>query len=210
MRIHDISVPISESMAVWQGQPSVSITYVRHLERGDHATVSRLCMTVHTGTHVDAPSHHYLAAPGADELDLDTLVGPAYVADAHAADALTAEELERLDIPDGVDRVLIRTRNSDLWSSSPGRFTRDYVGLTQGGAGWLVDRGIRLVGTDYMSVVAWDHLVPAHRLLLRAGLILLEGLDLKHVRPGTYQLLCLPLKIAGADGAPVRAVLIEQ
>ena len=130
MPIHDTSVPISESMAVWEGQPSVAITHVRHLERGDHATVSRLWMNLHTGTHVDAQSHHYLGASGADSLDLETLVGPAYVADAHDAATLTAEVLTCLGIPAGSERVLIRTRNPALWSSSPGHFARDHVGLT--------------------------------------------------------------------------------
>lgn len=210
MRIYDISLPISETMVVWEGQPPVAITYVRHLANGDHATVSNLSMTVHTGTHVDAPSHHVVDGRGADELELETLVGPARVVYAPDAAALTCEVLESLGIPTATERLLIRTRNSALWSRSHGTFTKDYVGLTADGACWLVDRGARLVGTDYLSVVAWEHLVQAHRILLRAGVILLEGLDLSEVDPGTYELACLPLKVVGGDGAPARAILIER
>ncbi len=209
MLIHDISIPISESMAVWRGQPAVAITYVRRLADGDHATVSHLAMTVHTGTHVDAPSHHYVDGPGVDGLDLTTLVGPADVIHAMSAPALTGDVLSGLGIPNGAERVLFRTRNSALWSRSPGEFTTNYVGLTDDGARWLVDRGVELVGVDYLSVAAWDHLVPAHRILLGAGVILLEGIDLSGAAPGAYQLVCLPLKMAGGDGAPARAILIE-
>jgi arylformamidase len=210
MRIHDISLPISDPMVVWEGQPPVAITYVRHLLDGDRATVSNLSMTVHTGTHVDAPCHHLVGGAGADELALEVLVGSAFVVTAPDAAALTPEVLESLAIPRSAERLLIHTRNSALWSRPDREFTRDYVGLTADGARWLADRGVRLVGTDYLSVAAWDHLVPAHRILLRAGVILLEGLDLGAIRPGTYELVCLPLKIAGGDGAPARAILVER
>jgi arylformamidase len=197
-------------MAVWEGQPPVSISYIRHLSRGDRSTVSRLAMTVHTGTHVDAPRHHVAGGPGADELDLETLVGTAFVADAGDAATLSAGVVATLGIPLGSERVLFRTSNSRVWSDGVGVFTKDYVGLTEDGAYWLVDQGVRLVGTDYLSVAAWEHLVAAHRALLTAGVILLEGLDLTGVAGGLYHLVCLPMKISGGDGAPARAILVDS
>ena len=210
MRIHDISLPVSESMTVWEGQPQVALTHVRHLARRDNATVGHISMTVHTGTHVDAPSHHFIDAPGADQLELATLIGPAVVVHALDAQSISANVLARLDIPPRSRRVLIRTRNSDMWRRPRAGFTRDYVGITQDGAHWLVDSGVGLVGTDYLSVVSWRDLVPAHRVLLGAGVVLLEGLDLGMVAPGAYQLVCLPLRIVDGDGSPARAVLIDE
>jgi arylformamidase len=210
MIIHDISLPISETLATWEGQPPIALSYLRHRGRGDHATVGAVSMTLHSGTHVDAPSHHFVAGAGADGLQLETLIGPAFVACALEADCLSAEVLSRLPIPPGSKRVLVRTRNSGLWQHPESCFTRRYVGLTEDGARWIVDQGIGLIGTDYLSVVAWDHLVPGHRVLLSAGVILLEGLDLNRIEPGEYRLVCLPLRVVGGDGAPARAVLIEE
>jgi arylformamidase len=186
------------------------MAHVRHLRRGDHATVGAISLSVHAGTHVDAPSHHFVNGYGVDELPLEILVGPAVVVDASGACQLSATVLSRLGIPAGTERVLVRTRNSDLWRKQPAEFTRDYVGLTEDGAHWVVEQGIRLFGTDYLSVVAWDHLLVGHRILLGATTVLLEGVDLGSVAPGEYRLVCLPLRIAGGDGAPARAVLIEE
>jgi arylformamidase len=210
MTIYDISVPISESLPVWPGDPEIHITQPMHLARGDMATVSRLEMGAHTGTHVDAPAHFIPGGLSVDALDLSVLVGPALVIHAPEAHALTAQVLERLNIPPGTSRVLFRTRNSDRWARGEYPFFEDYVAFTMDGAAWLVERGIRLVGIDYLSVAPFDDPVPTHQTLLRAGIIVVEGLDLSSVAAGAYQLVCLPLKIAGAEGAPARAILIEM
>lgn len=208
-RIYDISLPVSESMVVWPGDPPVEITQPMHLARGDEATVSRLNLGAHTGTHLDAPAHFILDGASVDTLDLNLLVGPAQVVEARQADALSAEVLQGLSIPAGVERLLFRTRNSQLWARGVREFDQAFVGLAEDGARWLVSRGVRLVGTDYLSVATWDEIVPTHRVLLEAGVVLLESLDLSRVVAGAYQLVCLPLKLAGVEGAPARAILIE-
>jgi arylformamidase len=209
MTIYDVSVSISESLPVWPGDPPVHISHSSHLDRGDEATVSRLDFGAHTGTHVDAPAHFVAGGMGVDRLDLNLLVGPAWVVHALEADTLSADLLESLDIPPGTERVLFRTRNSALWARPSGAFDEDFVAITEDGARWLVARGLRLVGVDYLSVAPFCDPVPTHQILLRAGVIVVEGLDLGQVAPGRYQFVCLPLKLAGADGAPARAILLD-
>ena len=210
MPIHDISLVISESLIVWPGDPEVKITQTSHLDKGDAATVTRLDMGAHAGTHVDAPAHFIAGGSGVDTLHLDVLVGPALVVQSLEADALSADVLERLAIPPGAERVLFRTRNSDRWARGEREFDENFVAITEDGARWLVERGIRLVGVDYLSVAPFDEPVPTHQIILRAGVIAVEGLNLSGIVPGVYQLVCLPLKIAGSDGAPARAILIDQ
>ena len=209
MPIHDVSLPISESLAVWPGDPELQISHPFHLDRGDELTVSRLDMSSHAGTHVDAPAHFVPGGAGVDSLDLDLLVGPALVVHALEFDTLSAAVLEDLSIPVGTERLLLRTRSSDRWARGETDFWTDYVGVTGDGARWLVAQGVRLVGIDSLSVAPFDELEPPHQTLLGAGLIVVEGLDLSDVAPGVYQLVCLPLKITGGDGAPARAILID-
>jgi arylformamidase len=207
--IYDVSLPISESTVVWQGDPGVHISQTSHIDRGDVATVSRLDMGAHTGTHVDAPAHFVQDGAGVHTLDLGALVGLALVAEAREADVLTADVLAELAIPLGTERVLLRTRNSDLWAQDKHEFDESFVAVSEDGARWLVERDIRLVGVDYLSVGPFEAPVPTHRLLLEAGVVVVEGLDLSDIKPGMYQFVCLPLKIMGADGAPARAILID-
>ena len=185
------------------------ITHTSHLDRGDRATVSRLDMGAHTGTHVDAPAHFVPGGSGVDSLDLNVLVGPAAVIHAPNTDALSADVLAGLGIPAGTERLLFRTRNSERWACDERELDEDFVAITEDGARWLVARGVRLVGVDSLSVGPYADTVPTHQVLLRAGVIAVEGLNLSGVEPGVYQLVCLPLKIVGADGAPARAILID-
>jgi len=210
MTIHDISLPISGSLIVWPGDPEVKITQTSRLDKGDTATVSRLDLGAHTGTHVDAPCHFVPGGSSVDTLDLNVLMGPALVVHVLEADALSMDVLERLRIPPGTERVLFRTRNSDLWARGEREFDEDFVAITEDGAHWLVENGVRLVGIDYLSVAAFGEPTPTHSVLLRAGVIAVEGLDLSGIAAGVYQFVCLPLKIAGCDGAPARAILIDQ
>lgn len=210
MPIYDISLPISESLVVWPGDPGVSITQTSHLDRGDMATVSRLDLGAHTGTHVDAPAHFFRDGATVDCLDLEVLAGPALVVHAPEADALSVEVLESLDIPAGTERLLFRTRNSDYWMRSAETFYEDFVAFDDEAARWLVARGVRLVGVDYLSIGPFADPVPAHLTLLGAGVIAVEGLNLNNIAPGMYQFACLPLKIMGGDGAPARAILIGR
>jgi arylformamidase len=210
MRVIDISLPISESLAVWPGDPPIRITQPAHLDRGDLATITRLDMGAHTGTHVDAPAHFIADGPGADALDLNVLVGPALIVHVREADALSAKALEELPIPPGTERVLFRTRNSHQWASGGNEFWEDFVGITEDGARWLVEHAVRLVGVDSLSIGPFADPIPAHLVLLRAGVVAVEGLNLSAVAAGVYQLVCLPLKIVGADGAPARVILIDD
>ncbi len=209
MSIYDISLPISESLVVWPGDPAVKITQPSHLDKGDKMTLTRLDMGAHTGTHVDAPAHFIPGGLGVDALDLNVLVGPALVIQALEADTLSADVLEQLPIPPGTERVLFRTRSSDRWARGDREFDEDFVAITEDGARWLVERAVRLVGVDYLSVAPFDELASTHQILLRAGVVAVEGLNLSGIVPGVYQLVCLPLKIAGSDGAPARVILID-
>jgi arylformamidase len=163
---------------------------------------------VHTGTHIDAPRHFVDDGMPADKIPLDVLVGPAVVARVpDEINTITAEVLDDLDISDDTDRLLLRTQNSTLWSSHPASFQRDYVALSPDAAQWVVDQGIRCLGVDYLSVQHYDDGPDTHQILLQSEIVIVEGLDLSGVESGKYELLCLPIKIQGGDGAPCRAAL---
>jgi arylformamidase len=204
--IHDISVPIRADMPIYEGNPGVELERVSAIATGDPANVSRLALGVHTGTHVDAPLHFIEGAPGAEGIPLEALYGPAVVVDATGIDSssIGEGELAALDIPEGAERVLLKTRNSELWARPD--FTRDFVRLDGSGARFVVARGIRTIGIDYLSIGDRE----AHRELLGAGVVPVEGLDLRAIEPGAYTLVCLPLDVVGSDGGPARAVLIEN
>jgi arylformamidase len=204
MELLDITVPIREGMVTYPGDPTVHLERVSAISEGAVANLSRLDFGVHSGTHIDAPVHFTDGAPAAETLPLDVLVGPAAVVDATSVEGpLDRAALETLDLPDAT-RLLFKTTNSLLWGSDD--FADDFVHLTGDGAELLVERDVRLVGLDYLSVGDPD----AHRALLGAGVVAVEGLDLREAEPGAYDLLCLPLKIVGSDGAPARAVLVRR
>lgn len=209
MPIYDISLTITPTLPVWPGDPPVRLTQPSHLERGDICTITRLDISAHTGTHLDAPAHFIPGGATVETLNLDALIGPALVADARGLGHLTAEALESLAIARGVQRLLLRTDNSAIWQRGDTAFQENFVAIEPSGATWLVERGVKLVGIDYLSVAPFDDGVPTHQILLGAGVIAVEGLDLSAIEPGEYQLICLPIKIGGADGAPCRAVLIR-
>jgi arylformamidase len=210
MRIYDITLPISESMAIWPGDPPVRIRQPLRLERGDVATVSQIELGSHTGTHVDAPSHFLPGGSTIDRLGLEILIGKALVIDIRSVDSLGASDLERLHVPDHTERLLLKTKNSDHWTHGDNAFFTDFVALTEDGAHWLAGRGVKLVGIDYLSVASLEDPAPVHLILQGAGVVLVEGLNLSGVPEGTYQLICLPLKLTGCDGAPARAVLLAD
>jgi arylformamidase len=209
MAIYDISLPISSALIVWPGDPPIHITHPTHYNQGDAAMVSRIDMGAHTGTHIDAPRHFIEGGDSVETLDLHRFIGPALVLHVPEADALSATVLETLAIPPHIERVLFRTRNSDFWRQGKTKFSEDFVAVSEDGARWLVERNIQLVGVDYLSVAPFTDIVAPHRILLSAGVIPLEGLDLSAITPGLYQLICLPLKMTGLEGAPARAILMD-
>ena len=185
---------------------------VNKLEEGASSNVSRLSLGVHTGTHVDAPIHFLQGGTGVDQLPLDLLTGKATV---HALDLpqgnITAAALEAASpkINGGAERVLLKTRNSELLRI-PHPFRSDFAGITADGAQWIVDHKIKLIGVDYLSVGPKGGGKPTHEILLRAGVLIVEGLNLREVSAGEYEFFCLALKLKDCDGAPARAILVER
>ena len=211
MRIIDISLPLTESIVTWPGDPPFQIKRRHDLNNGDDATVSELSLGAHTGTHIDAPAHFIAGGPGVESLDLQNLIGPVVVLDVDdEVEEITDSVLANLGIPDNAERLLFRTANSQRRLSEQAAFSEDFVAISEAGARWLAARGIRLIGIDYLSIAPFADGVPPHKILLEAGVILVEGLNLSNVTPGDYELICLPLKIVGAEAAPARAVLIEN
>lgn len=208
MRIYDISLTISPEIPTWPGDPVVVVERAEKIEAGAQSNTSRLEMSAHTGTHVDAPYHFIATGNTVEALDLRVLTGRAYVLHLPEAEVITAEVLDGAGIPPRTRRVLFRTRNSDYWANGEKTFQRDFVAISGDGAGYLVNRGVKLVGVDYLSVAPFTDSVPTHKTFLEAGVVIVEGLDLSKVSQGRYAFYCLPLKINGSDGAPARAILV--
>ncbi len=207
--LYDISVPIANQLPVWPGDPRLRIERTSRMEAGDPFNVSQITMGTHTGTHVDPPFHFMANGATLDEVPLERWIGPAWVADCRGSAQVTGEQLEGAGIPDGCTRLLLLTDNSALWENPSHAFKRAFVSVSASAADWIRARGIQLVGIDYMSVDRFDdEQATTHHLLLPHGILVIENLDLRHVPPNrAYELLCLPLKIVGGDGAPARVVL---
>jgi arylformamidase len=202
----DVSVPIRDGMVCWPGDPKVRVERASDMERGDAATVSRLDLGAHTGTHVDAPVHFVRGGKGIHELAWDDLIGPCRVVHLPEAVAVvTAEVVDGLGVTRG-ERIVLRTRNSGLgWHARP--FMPDYTYLSLDGARRLIERGARTVAIDYLSIAGGGEGPATHHALLSAGVCIIEGLDLAGVGPGRYELYCFPLRVEGGDGAPARVLL---
>ncbi len=193
---------------MYPGDPGFKRVPLAQISKGSPFNLSLLSLGTHTGTHVDPPVHFIPGAAAVDALPLEAMVGPAYVVEIMDADFISAEGLEAADIPEDVERLLLKTKNSALWNQK--EFVKDFVYITESGARWLVERGIKFVGIDYLSVEKYDSQHPlAHTTLLGAGTVVAEGLDLRDVPPGRYFLVFLPIKVKDGDGAPARAILIE-
>lgn len=203
MGLHEVSVPAHPGMVIYRNNPGIEVELASSIAEGAGANISRLTMGVHTGTHIDGPSHFYEGGAGADTLPLDAMVGPALVVELPGIGLgpIDAEALSTLAIPAGTERLILKTPNSLLWEQP--EFTHDFARLDGSGAEHLLSLGIRLVGIDYLSIGDGD----AHRALLGAGVVALEGLDLRAIEPGPYELLCLPVRLIDTDGAPARVLL---
>lgn len=210
MRFYDVSVPLSASTPTYPGDPGIEIKQWLALANGDVANVSLMNFGLHSGTHVDAPSHFIAGGAKVDSLPLEILVGVAEVVEV--ADHIRAidESFVAANCVRGSTRVLFKTGNSAFWNSMQEGFREDYVYIAPSAARWLVERGIQLVGIDYLSVEQFkSNNFETHHAFLSKGVVVLEGLDLREVPSGLYELICLPLKVAGGsgDGAPARVVL---
>ena len=202
----DVSVPIHTGMVHWPDNPPVRVERMLALDRGDAANVSSISMGVHTGTHMDAPVHFFANGAGIDTLPFAAVVGTARVIEIADAAAIRPEELRGQQIERG-ERVLFKTRNSArAWQSDA--FVEDFVYCSHEAAAYLVDVGIQTIGVDYLSVGGYRRDGPeTHHALLAAGIWIIEGLNLGPIAAGRYEMICLPLRIVGADGAPARALL---
>jgi arylformamidase len=210
MRLIDVTVGLHPDVPRFGNRPPApSREPLRSIAAGDRSNSSRLSVGSHHGTHVDAPAHFIEGGATVDQLPLDALVGPAHVLAFPFQHDIRASDLAALDWPPHARRVLFKTRNSARWTEPA--FYHDYVAVAPDAARWLVDRGIQLVGIDYLSIETYEPATPeTHLALLGAGIVVLEGLDLRAVEPGPYTLLCLPLKFLGADGAPARTLLLAD
>jgi len=205
MKLIDVSVPLDSTLPSYPNNLPFNLEAVKRLARGDSSNVSALHMSAHSGTHVDAPRHFFDDGTGTEALPLAMLIGRARVIEVRTRAGITADDLAGLDLSEDV-RLLIKTTNSRLWGNP--EFHKEYVGIAESGARYLVDHGIKVLGVDYLSVEVFETPgAPAHHLLLGGGTIVIEGLNLRDVDPGVYEMFCLPLRIVGSDGAPARVVL---
>ena len=217
MKIHDVSVVVRNGIPTWPGDPKFSMSLAGSIAKGGVVNLTRLDMGAHTGTHMDAPFHFYRDGSGIDELPLEVLLGPCRVFDfTRITSHISAATLETCDwkgsdkIGKVVTRVLFKTRNSQHWANNDAEFDKEFLALTGDAAMQLVHRGVRLVGVDYLSVEPYGGKThPVHDTLLGAGVVIIEALNLSEVAAGDYELIALPLKLKGADGAPARVVLRE-
>ncbi|MFC1833876.1 cyclase family protein [Thermodesulfobacteriota bacterium] len=207
MSIIDISLPLSQGIPTWPGSTGFCLVWEKRLENGDECNNSKFISDVHTGTHLDAPLHFFSGGQTVDQLDPNRLIGHAVVVDLPEITEISAITLRKLKLPSHTTRLLFRTRNSRWWASGDFNFHEDFTALTPDAAKWLVEKGLCLVGVDYLSIEKFHGSHAVHRILLSAGLVVLEGLNLCEVEPGEYELICLPMKILGAEGAPARAIL---
>ena len=209
MKIIDISVPISHKLPLWPNSSGLCLTRVAKIGKKSVVNETHIEMNAHIGTHIDAPLHFISKGVSIDKSPLDLFIGPAFVANLDKVKEITAEDLENISLPKNVKRILFKTSNSILWEKKVKKFKPDYVGLTVDAASWLVKRGIKLVGMDYLSIAKFSEAVAVHKILLGNNVYIIESLNLTGVKPGIYKLICLPLKITNAEAAPTRAVLIK-
>lgn len=211
-RIFDITIPFSAAVPVWPGDPAIELRPLARTANGDVCNTTQIVCPTHCGTHVDPPWHFIDNGAKLDEIPLDRWVGSCQV--VQIPDSVTRIEprdLESAGISESTTRVLLKTSNSRKWLSKPLVFETDYVALTPAAARWVVDRGLKLIGIDYFSFELYDDAENrTHRTLLGNDVIAIEALNLSEIEPGYYQLVCLPLKIAGGDGAPARVILISN
>ncbi len=203
--IIDISPPVHEGVPVWPGSSGITLKWNLRVDRGDDANLTRLDMDVHIGTHVESPLHSFFPAESIDQVPLETLIGPAVVVDCVNAEVISRAVLESLRLPSGIERLLLKTTNSNFDSTA--QFQEHFVGLVPDGAQWIVEQGIKLVGIDYLSIARFGDGPAVHEILFNGGATVIEGLRLTDAMAGRYRLICLPMKLIGTEASPARAIL---
>lgn len=211
MNIIDLTVPIHSTMAVWLGDPKVSNGLESSIKAGSDANVTKIQMSAHTGTHIDAPFHFVDNGISIDQMDLDLLIGEAEVIEIdHDVKIITASTLAQLGKNHWPLRVLFKTNNSFQKLLEKPEFSKEFVALEVDAAEFLIANGVKLVGIDYLSIAPFENGDQTHVVLLENEVIIIEGLNLTEGNPGVYQLIALPIKLQGADGAPARVVLLQS
>jgi len=210
-KIFDISLTMHPGMVVWPGDPAIQMYRLTKIEDGDNCNVTFLSTAVHAGTHVDAPYHFLADGTTIETLPLDVLVGPAQVVQIpEDVSVIDRKVLENIEFIPGVPRILFKTRNMKIREAGDRQFDPTFVAVSDDAATLLLENGIQLVGVDYLSVAPFNNSRRTHEILLGAKVVLLEGINLDAVDPGLYTLYCLPLKLAGSDGAPARTILVQD
>jgi arylformamidase len=210
-QIFDVTVPLAPGIPVWPGDLEMSAEPASQTANGDGFNMTTLRMSGHVGTHVDAPRHIVHQGTTLDQIPIERWYGPCQVVEIpDDRTAIDVDDLERAGILADTSRLLFKTSNSKRWRSYPMPFEEDYVAVTPAGARWIVERGLQLVGIDYLSIEGWvDTANETHRTLLNAGVLIIENLNLSAIEPGECYLVCLPLNLTGADGSPARALLAK-
>jgi arylformamidase len=203
----DVTLPLRPDMPFWPDSTGLHISAVKRMKSGGVCNLSALTIDLHAGTHVDAPWHYVDSGTKTETLSIDRMVGPCYVADMQGIAEVTAAALQGAAIPAGTTRLLLRTSNSQFWKNSEPSFRKDFVGLSADGARWLVEHKIELIGMDYLSIGPFGRSADTHKIVLGAGIVAVEGLYLADISPGWYELICLPIRLVGAEGAPARVLL---
>jgi arylformamidase len=213
MKIHDVSLVLRPNMIAWPGEPAPRFEPLRRIKEGDTANVTVITISDHAGTHVDPPLHFLEGGNTADRLPLEALVGPCAVVAFDGPGHVSGEWLDRAKLPARTERILFKTPNSARWGDPSAPFTRDFTTINATAARWCVDHGVKVVGIDYLSIEPQGPEkagYPVHKILLGANVVIIEGLDLRSVAPGQYELVCAPIKLLDGDGAPARVFLIER
>lgn len=211
MQIIDITLPLSNQTPVWEGDRGVTIQQTAVIGEGSDFNVSRAELGVHTGTHIDAPYHLFNQGYTVDEIPLEVLIGEVEVLQIPSDfKVIDSQALKSSGFKPGTQRVIFKTSNTRYWIDDPLQFHRDFIGINSDGAEFLAEQRLKLVGMDYFSASPVNELVRPHQILLEAGIVILENAILVDVEPGAFQLICLPIKLTGTDGAPVRAILIRD
>jgi arylformamidase len=209
-RIIDVTVPFSAELPVWPGDPPIELRPLERIADGASSNVTQIVCPTHCGTHVDPPWHFVDDGARLDSVPLERWIGPSQVVEIPGTrDLIQAADLQSAGVAPETTRLLLKTANSRKWRQPTSRLETDYVALTPDAAAWVVQRRIRLIGIDYLSIECWDdHSNATHRTLLGNDVLVIEGLDLRDVEPGHYTLVCMPLRIRDGDGAPARVALI--
>ena len=210
MKIYDVTLPLSERQVIWPGDPPVSFKLIKSILNGDPCNVTKIEMGAHSGTHIDAPFHFFKNGATTDSIPLHTFIGQCLVIDTDSKFAVEKKDLIKYDISK-YSKILIKTKNSELWANNVDSFTPYFIFLSIDAAKYLVEMNVSLVGIDYLTIEAFNSSDnQVHKLLLRNNITILEGLDLSKIKSGIYNLICMPLKIEGCEAAPARVVLQDS